>query len=265
MAFGSRLVEVISLLELTRQSLRAWRSEQAGIALGFAGLLAVLFMIGTDPTQLRGVASPLGERIASNTTRSGPLPVYVPDLYQFGWTLVVGVYIAARVATATARDIGDGTLELLLTAPISRTRVLRARLFAMVFGFVGMTVFVGTVFVALSVLTETTIDPIVVWMIHALPVPFFLLCIVLGLFVGTITDRGRLAGLASGLLVLGVFAIGQLSPGSPLELISPLYYYDPVAIMHGTSVTAQQIGVPIVVALIVGGLSRLRFNRLDLS
>ncbi len=265
MVFGSRPVEVNSLLELTRQSLRSWGTEQAGIALGFGGLLAVLFMIGTDPSQLRGVAAPLGERLASNTTRSGPLPVYVPDLYQFGWTAVVGVYVATRVASATARDIGDGTVELLLTAPISRMRVLRARLFAMVLGFVGMTVFVGLVFGGLSALTEITVDLMVVWMIHALPIPFFLLCVVLGLFIGTTTNRGRLAGAVSGLLVLCVFAVGQLSTGSPLKRISPLHYYDPVAILHGTSVTPEQLVVPIAVAVVVAGLSRLRFNRLDLS
>jgi len=62
------------------------------------------------------------------------------ELYTFGWIILLGLYLAYATAGAIADDVDRGRMDVLLSMPISRSRVVAERFAAMTVPIVGANV-----------------------------------------------------------------------------------------------------------------------------
>ncbi len=181
------------------------------------------------------------------------------EFYQFGWVILLGMYFAYRAGGLVAGEVEDGRIDMLLSLPITRRRVVLERYVALV-----PTMVVVNVVAFLVVLAGVTaIGESVAFRdfvaVHALSIPYFLACAGIGLVLSVLTfdeDRAKRGSLG---LVFGLFLVDSLSATTDYDWIgavSPTRFYDPTEILVmndycPVGATALLVGAAAVVFLAV--------------
>ncbi len=177
-------------------------------------------------------------------------------------------YAISRGARGIAGEEGDGTLELLVTQPLSRRAIAVDKLVAML---VGLAVLVVVELVLLVVAMPLVDLSFPAGNIAGASIGLYLLSAMFGCLafgVGAATGRRTLAvgvagGLAGGLFLLAGF-------GALVEALEPIAEVSPFAVYDGTTVLADGLGVGPMLAFLATAVAfaaagLMAFDRRDLS
>ena len=183
--------------------------------------------------------------------------------------LILGALTISLGSSLLAKEENDGTLELLLSRPISRARLLVAKA-------------LSGLIILLIVGTITLVDILILSKLVGIEVALSyialatLLCLLFTLSLGSIAffmtafgRWGRSAGVGLAVFIgLGSYIISSLTSLAdwlewPDKLL-PYYYYRPSDVLHGTYDWAWA-GLFIVIVLALAVLSWATFRRRDIS
>lgn len=190
------------------------------------------------------------------------------ELYQFGWVLLLGLYVAYRAGGAVAEPAERGRLDLLLSTPISRTRLLLETYasflvpVALVNVLGAVAVYAGVVAVGESIAVGRLA------MVHLLSVPYLLACAAIGLLLSVSLQRSALAERGALGAIFGLFlldTVASISEYERLGAVSPTYYYDPTAVLVRGEYGLVEAGVLLVATAALLGLAVAVFRRVDVG
>jgi ABC-2 type transport system permease protein len=255
--------------EIARQTLRSQRRSLLTWAVSLAGIIALYAVIWPSVkgnAQWRSLFDTLPKSYRALFTSSGQIDLSTPagylniELLSFMGPALIAIYAIATGTAAIAGDEARGTLELTLSAPVARARVLVERFVAQIAG-------IGVLMTALAV----SLWSFSVLFGMGLGISRIVACaIALGLFgvfagstalaVGAATGRPALTrSVAAGLVVTSylVNALAQLTKSvMPARPISPFYLLfgnEPLA--NGVRVgTALAVAAASVAMVAIGGL-----------
>ena len=251
-----------------RRSLMFW-------GIGVAALAVVTVLFYPTISKAEGLADIFEETDAiARLFAGGFTDVTTPEgflnsqLYSLMAPALLLVYAIGQGSGAIAGEEERGTLDLLLSDPVTRLEVLSQKTAAMIAGLLGLSfvlwlgVVVGTVIVDMDLSIWRTMQVTLSGVL--LGTVFGALALALGCARG---KRGLSIGATGGLAVAVyfVYALAPLAEGlSPLEKLSPFYYYigaDPLANGLNPTHTAALIGIS--AALLV--VAAVTFERRDLT
>jgi ABC-2 type transport system permease protein len=180
---------------------------------------------------------PPAVRAAFNIQALGTVEGFLAaEFYQFAWVLLLGLYAAYAAGSSVASAIEDGRIELVLAAPISRTRYLLGTYGAVLFPLLLLNVLAIPAVLLGLVLIGESVSVADLIATHALAVPYLFATAAIGLVLSVIVSRGSIAERA-GLGVIFLLFIGR-SVTAPTDLewlgyLSPTAYYDPTDVLVG--------------------------------
>jgi ABC-2 type transport system permease protein len=190
------------------------------------------------------------------------------ELYQFVWTLLLGLYFAYRASSLVAADVETRRIDLLLAAPVSRSKIVLERFAALLPAFVLVNVVVAPVIYAGTVVLGEPISAADLAVVHLLSVPYFLACAGIGLVLSVLTDRESRANRVAVGLVFGLFLLDSLATSTDygwIGAVSPTRYFAPTAIL--TRSEYDLVGAVVLLVLAAGLLllARELFRREDVE
>ncbi|MCS6870975.1 MAG: ABC transporter permease subunit [Anaerolineae bacterium] len=190
----------------------------------------------------------------------------------FSWLILVvcgyGVYLGV---SATISEEDRGILDVLLSAPVTRTQLLIEKLLAFAF-LIALGVIIGHIGLALVVtLFASMRDKVDQWQLvqgslNMLPSAWLVLAFTAG--ISTIVRRRNVAATLGGALVGGSFFVDIFGRNVPdvngLRAVSFLTYYDSVGVMkNGLALNNVLLLLGIAAAMVI--ISLISFQRRDIG
>lgn len=242
-----------------------------GGGLGVLGLLTVAFFpsVQRSGEELQAYLDSLPPAfreafgVESFTTVGGFL---ASELYAFGWVLLLGLYFAYRAGGIVADDVERGRMDTLLATPLSRPGVVVQKYVSLLLPIVVVNVVSFVAVYAGIVAIGESIDLVDLAMVHALSVPYLLVCAAIGLLLSVGLQRSDLAERGALGAVFGLFLVETVAAVSDVEqvgLVSPTRYYDPTAILVHSAYDLPGALLLLVVAFLLLAASAAVFSRVD--
>ena len=188
------------------------------------------------------------------------------QFYQLAWLLVLGVYYAYAAASSVAREVEDGTLELVLTHPVSRSRLVVGKFLALVPSMVAvnalsyLAVYGGVQYI------DESIDAVDLFALHAYSIGYLLACAAIGMLASVVFDSARRAQTAGIGSVFGMFLVDSLTFDTDYEWVGDVAvtrYYDVGEILTEGTVAWRDLALLVVVAVVLLVVSAELFERKD--
>ena len=240
-----------------RRSLWAWAlalvalvGMYAGFFPSFHGSTSYTDLINQMPKALRDLFT----AGAGGDLSSGPGYVYMETLSFMAPTLML-VYAIGAGTQAVAGEEERRTLDLLLSTPLTRTRLLLEKALAIGVGISVLAAAIGVALIGFGAATGMGLSTlnVVASMVH-----LALLAMVfaaLALLIGAATGRVAIARGIAGATAVISYLVNGFAPSvswlGPLRKLSPFYQYlghDPIR--HGFSVVAVVVAVATVAVLL---------------
>lgn len=191
------------------------------------------------------------------------------QVYYFMLPLLLGILAIGLGASLLAKEEADGTIELLLSRPISRRKLLvgKAATGLMIVGIVGFVSLVSIIVVAQIVQIDVGLAGMILATLVAI-----LLAICFGSVAFMVAAIGR-AGRGSAIGIASLYALGGYIISSLLQVadwlkypakLFPFKYYHPAEILNGTY-DWRNLWFMVVVTCIAGFVSILTFNNRDIQ
>lgn len=190
------------------------------------------------------------------------------ELYQFGVVLMFGLYVAYAAAGTVAGDVERGRMDMLLSNPVSRSRVVVEKFLALVPGIVAVNLVLGVAVYAGAALVGEPLPAADVLAVHALSVPYLLAVGALGLLFSVLATRESVAQRGALAAVFGLFIVESLTAGTDfaaLAHLSPTIYYDPTAVLVDGQYDLVGAGALLGATVVLVAASRLAFRRKDVE
>jgi len=190
------------------------------------------------------------------------------ELYAFGWVLLLGIYFAYAAASLVADDVDRGRMDMLLSLPVTRSKVLVEK-YASVLVPLAVVNVVTPVVVYIAVLGIGESVPLAdLAMVHALSVPYLLVAAGVGLLASVVFDRASVAQRVAAGGFFGFFLLDSVTAGTDvawLGALSPSRYYDPTAVLVASEYDLQGAGLLLAAAVVLVLASRAYFARKDVA
>jgi ABC-2 type transport system permease protein len=191
------------------------------------------------------------------------------ELYSAFYGLIFGGIIAYIGGAAVPVTIENGTLDLALSRPVSRTRYyLESWVAVLICGAIIGLLTVLVVWVDTFIVKDAGIDWQWLWITQLVQWAFFFFAAGLGMMLGSFMNSSRGAGGAAvGIIALGylINTIGSLSDQfNWLLKIGPFYYAPATNILVNHQLTWWYPWVLVVAGLILGIVGLVVFNKRDL-
>lgn len=190
------------------------------------------------------------------------------ELYTFAWMLLVGAYFAYAGASLIAPAVERGQMDVLLSLPLSRARLLLESFASLLVPLVALNVVVPLVVYFGSVAVDYPVDAVDVAALHLLSVPYFLVCAGIGLVASVAFDRASVAQrVALGALV-GLFFAESLLVDTDFEAVgavSPSRYLHPNAVLSEGQYALGDAAVLTVAAVALVAVAVVWFRRKDVE
>jgi len=190
------------------------------------------------------------------------------ELYAFGWVLLLGLYLAYAAASLVAGDVEDGRIDLLLSLPVSRRRLLLETFASILVPIAVVNVVVPPVVYAGVLAVGESIAVADLLAVHLLSVPYLLTTAAIGLAASVAFDRASVAQRVAVGIVFGLFLVESVTTETDvswLGAISPTRYYDPTAVLVGSEWDLAGAGLLAVAAAVVVVASNEYFRRKDVN
>ncbi|WP_254839538.1 ABC transporter permease [Natronomonas marina] len=241
--------------------------------LAFAGLVLALFPSiresGVDfQTYIESFPPELQNAFVGGVTDFTRIEGYLAvELYQWLWMLVLGVYFAYAAASAVAGEVESGAIDLVLTHPVSRTRVVVGKYLAFVPSVLAVNAitFAGT-YLGVRLLGES-IDVGRLLLLHGLSSVYLLACAAIGLVASVASDGARRAQMAAIGAVFATYLVDALTLDTDYEWLgtpAPSRYFDPTEILVAGEVDWAGIAVLVAYAVALVVVSAEYFERRDI-
>lgn len=190
------------------------------------------------------------------------------QVFNFVWLLGLGLYFAYTAGGLVAGDVEDDRLDLLLSFPVSRTRLLAEKFAAILLPLVTVNVVAGSVIYALVAAVGESIDPTHLALVHLFSIPYLLVCAAVGVVFSVLVDRAAIAERGAVgvvfLLYLMESVVGSSTDFELLQYISPTNYYRPTEILVGGSADPLDAAVLLAAFVALFLVSRWLFRRRDI-
>ncbi|WP_049922179.1 ABC transporter permease [Halopiger djelfimassiliensis] len=189
------------------------------------------------------------------------------ELYVFGWVILLGLYLAYSTAGVIADDVDRGRMDLLLSLPLSRTRVVGEKFAAMSVPIVLVNVPTPLVVFVGGDLIGESIDAADLLALHLLSIPFLFACAGIGLLASVVFERASIAQRVALGVTFGLFLVESLLEGTDYEAvgaIAPMRYFDPNEILLEGTYDLAGAGILIGMTLALVVVSQFWFRRRDL-
>jgi ABC-2 type transport system permease protein len=108
---------------------------------------------------------------ASLTTVEGFLST---EMYQFLWLIMLGLYIAYSAGSIVASDVESGRMDMLLAAPVSRSRVLVEKYLALLVPILLVNLVTPFVVYGGLLAIGERVDTLSLFAVHLLSIPYLL-------------------------------------------------------------------------------------------
>jgi ABC-2 type transport system permease protein len=156
------------------------------------------------------------------------------ELYSLGWTLLLGMYLAYSGGTLIAADVDRKRMDLLLSLPLSRRRVVAEKFLSLLVPILGVNVVVPVAVLVGTTAVAYPIDPVNLAVVHLLSVPYLLACAALGLVLSVVFSRVSVAqrGALVAIFALYLFeSVVVVADVGWLGVVAPMRYYAPTAVL----------------------------------
>jgi ABC-2 type transport system permease protein len=237
----------------------------------FALLLAALYPVMSQANiggylQSNLLSSMLGGHVNNVSSFTALLGI---EIYSSIYGLLFGGIVAYIGGAAIPVTIENGTLDLALSRPISRTRYyLESWVATLICGIIIGLLILLAVWIDTFIVKDAGIDWQWMWITQFVQWAFLFFAAGLGMLLGSFIDASRAAGGAAvGIVVLGylVNTIGSLSDKlSWLLKIGPFYYAPGIDPLVNHQLTWWYPWVLVVAGLILGIVGLVVFNKRDL-
>ncbi|WP_255171390.1 ABC transporter permease [Natrononativus amylolyticus] len=190
------------------------------------------------------------------------------QIYNFVWLLALGLYFAYTAGGLIAKDVERERMDLLLSLPVSRSRLLAEKVASLLLPLVALNVVVGAVTYVLVLAIGETIDPTHLALVHLLSIPYLLVCAAIGVVCSVLVDRTAIAERAAIGLVFALFLVESVVGGASdfewIQYISPTYYYEPTPILIDGTYDLADTGILLALFVVLLLVSQLLFRRRDI-
>lgn len=246
----------------------------AAVAIAGFGLLYVVLYptfaesLGGDIDELLAAYPEALQKAFGLRTLSSMEGFLASELYTFVWMLLFGLYFAYVGAALIAGDVERDRMDVLLSLPVSRARVVLEKFTSLLVPLAGVSVVVPVVIYVGTVAVDYAVDPLDLFVLHALSVPYFLVFAAVGLVASVVFDRAGLAQRASLGLLAGLFFAESILTGTDYEwvgVVSPTRYLDPNAVLLDGEYAVIDAGVLTVTAVALLALAVVLFRRKDIE
>ena len=258
-------------------TLRALANSATPLSVGcFYGVVIVLLLAPLYPAMTQAnfetvlqttiMAGILGGRIASFSGFSAFLAI---EVFSSIYGLLFGGFIAWIGGSALPITIEDGTLDLALSRPLSRTRYYLEHWLGVLIGalILGLLI-MGTVWVDTLIVKNANIDWHWLWITELVQWAFLFFTAGVGMLCGSCLNSSRAAGgTAVGLIVVGYMlnTFGGLSDQFSWMLkISPFHYAPAIDPLLNHQLTWWYPWLLVAVGLVCGVIGLIIFNKRDL-
>jgi ABC-2 type transport system permease protein len=255
-----------SVLLKTLRDLR-WQIVWYGIGLGLMSAL-VVYIYPSYSDQLGDIEIPEAMRALIGDVDYGTAEGFVSAEF-LSWTPLVLVVFAIMGGTAAlAGEESNGTLDLVMAQPVSRTRVAIEKLLGLLIGLLGIcaVIYLGWLISVPFVEIDLGYGELAVATLNVVPLIAFFQAFSMWAGV-TLPSRGLATGLAVALAIASYFIYylaNIVDVIEPLRQLSVFYHY------HGTEVLMDGVhwgGQALIVALylLFAGWALLSFQRRDIG
>jgi len=190
------------------------------------------------------------------------------EMYQFVIVLLMGMYFAYAAASAIAGEVENGSIALLLSHPVSRTRLVVGKYLSLLPSMVATNavLMIGT-YIGVGFIGEE-IGMVDLAILHVLSIPYLLACAALGLLASVYFDTARRAQVVGAGGVFTMFLVDAVTFDTDYEWIGdPAFsrYLDTAEILVESEVDWGGIAFLLVAAVALLVLSAEYLERKDVS
>ncbi|MDI6715429.1 MAG: ABC transporter permease subunit [Actinomycetota bacterium] len=207
-----------------------------------------------------------GSGVADITSPEGFLSI---EIFAFMWFVIIGAFVIAYGTGAIGKEIDSGTIEILLSQPITRTSAIISK---------GLTLFGGTaalVFITMastylfSLIVDLTIKPEGILALAAVGALFFLAVAAYSLFFSVLlSERGHAAFASAGILI-AMYLLTSLKQyatwAEKLDVISLFHYYNSAQLLTTGDIPLKSTLVYAGTTIFFVAASILVFSRRDIA
>lgn len=190
------------------------------------------------------------------------------EVYSFLWVLGLGLYFAYTAGGLIAGDIERDRMELLLSFPVSRSRLLIEKYSTLLLPIVVFNVVVALVVYASAGAIGESIAPMDLLLVHSLSIPYLLACAAIGTVFTVLLDRADTAKRGATGLVFALFLLDSVTASADeldwVGKLSPTQYYDPTGILVDGTYTLADSGILLGISLALLFISHVLFKRRDI-
>jgi ABC-2 type transport system permease protein len=256
------------MFEITRHETKRRMVETSAVTVGLVGLTLLSVAIAPEIISRIDPATfgeyPKSVRDAFGIEMLGTLPgFFATELYHLGWVLLLGLYIAYSAGSMIEQD----RMDVLLSAPISRSSIVREKFFSLFIVILLINAVVGTVVFAGTRLIGKPLALIDIIAVHALSIPYLFVCAAIGLLLSVSLGTRTTAQRASLAVVFFLFLIEPLLGNTYygwLTALSPAYYYNPTEILVKNTYDLAGAGILLATTAVLLAMSLLWFRQMDI-
>lgn len=203
--------------------------------------------------------------IQTMSTLGGFLAV---ELYSFAWVILLGLYFAYAAASLIAGDVERERMDMLLSLPVSRSRLVAEKYLSLLVPILVVNVVMPVVVYAGGHLIDEPIPAADVVAVHALSVPYLLVCAAVGLVASVAFAREAIAQRAALGVVFALFLLESVLAETDYEsvgAIAPMRYYDPTDVLVNGEYDLVGAATLLAAAVVLVLLGQWWFTRRDIQ
>ena len=198
-----------------------------------------------------------------------PIGYLSSQIFYLMLPMLLSILTIGLGSSLIAREEDSGTIEMLLSRPVSRSRLLGGKALA---GLIILAVAGASALVSLLVMAELVNIAVALPAIAAATLASVVMALLFGTLSFTVTCLGRTARAASigvaALVAIAGYIISSLSSVVPWlrwpSIVSPFHYYHPAEILGGDYHWNELIGLTFV-SVVLGAVAWWAFRRRDLG
>lgn len=262
------------MLELARYEARKRIRGAIYLSVGLA-LLATMY-VGTFPSVSSDVdldqfieGMPEVFRELFNLTTMNTIEGFLAsELYSIGWVLLFGMYVAYSGASLIAEDVDRERMDVLLSLPVSRARVVGEKFASLSVPILLANLLLPVVVYAGTVAVGFPIDPVALVAVHLLSIPYLFACAAIGLGFSVVLSRATVAQRGALVAVFALFLFESLTTIAGydwLGAVAPMRYFDPAAILVEGRYDPLGAAILLVGAVVLVALSARYFGYRDIE
>jgi ABC-2 type transport system permease protein len=191
------------------------------------------------------------------------------EFYQWFWTLFLGIYFAFISSSLISKEIENKTIDMLLSNPVSRRRVVLEKFLGCVPTIILINVVMPLVVLGCAHYITETINVPYLFYTHFASIPYLCAACALGLLFSVIFDETRRANLSAIGVISGMYIIETLSElsekYSAIGNISIVHYYDPGDILIHHNIEAADTAALFLITAVLLIAAVIYFEKRDIA